>query len=120
MALYEKIMKRDAEHMSELFPVNRLDVTFEVRSSQDPMLLAKKLSNNSFDFGLSAHDLQAIGFLGLIISVLLMFRPCIVICSIRRIPRYQDLDKLQVRDPELESVIRRRGMYARQSSLDHS
>lgn len=81
-------MKRDAEHISDLFPVDRLNVSFEVRSSNDPMLLAKQLSDETFDFGLSSHDLQAIGFLGLIISILLMFRPCIVMCSIRRIPRY--------------------------------
>lgn len=72
------------------------------------MLVARQLSDNTFDFGLSSHDLAAAGFLGLIISILLIFRPCIVICSIRRIPKYQDLDKIEMSDPELESVIRRR------------
>jgi hypothetical protein len=79
-----------------------------VRNIDDPMLMARSLSNNTFDFGLSSHDLAAAGFLGVVISILLMFRPCIVICSIRRIPKYQDLEKLEINDPDLESVIRRR------------
>lgn len=78
------------------------------------MLLAKELSNNEFDFGLSSHDMTALGFLGFIISLLLMFRPCIVVCSIRRIPHYKDLEKQresEFYDPELESVIRRRTRF---------
>ena len=76
------------------------------------MFAAKRLSNNTFDFGISSHDLAAIGFLGMIIFTLLIFRPCIVICSIRRVPRYQELLEQEsgppFADPELESVIRRR------------
>jgi len=74
------------------------------------MFAAKTLSNNTFDFGMTSHDLAAIGFLGMIIFTLLIFRPCIVICSIRRTPKYQDLEHYgrPYADPELESVIRRR------------
>ena len=101
-----------------------VDVSFVVRSKEDPMLEAKKLSSNSFDFGFSTHDLRAIGFIGLFISLLMVFRPCIVICSIRRIPRYEELERQAaqgiVADPELESVIRRRRLYQQQADLDES
>jgi len=105
--------------MSQLFPIDELQVDFTVRSARDPMFAAKRLSNNTFDFGMTAHDLAAAGFLGMIISTLLIFRPCIVICSIRRIPRYQELMRVRherdgvpiFADPELESVIRHRHRY---------
>ena len=83
----------ESEHVSSLFPIEDIQVGFTIRNSMDPMLLAKNLSNNTFDFGLSSHDLGAMGFLGMIISCLLMCRPCVVMCSIRRIPKYQDLEK---------------------------
>ena len=93
VALYEKMTLTGSQHYSSIFPIEDIDVTFTVRHAGDPMFLAKSLSDNSFDFGLSAHDSAALGFLGVIISLLLMFRPCIVICSIRRIPHYKDLEK---------------------------
>ena len=71
-----------------MFPIHELQISFTVRSASDPMLAAKMISGNTFDFGLSSHDLAALGILGCLISLLLMFRPCIVVCSIRRIPRY--------------------------------
>ena len=89
-------------------------MTFVVRSSSDPMLVAKNLSFNSFNFGMSAHDLRALSLIGLIASCLLICRPCMVVCSIRRIPKYQDLEEMPVRcappfdinemDPQLESI----------------
>ena len=105
-----------SQHYSSVFPVESVDVSFTLRHSDDPMFIAKSLSNNTFDFGLSAHDLAALGFLGLIISLLLICRPCIVVCSIRRIPKYQDLEKMrdsEIPDPELESVIRHRNRLMR-------
>ena len=101
-----------SQHYSSIFPVEYVDVSFTVRHGDDPMFVAKSLTDNKFDFGMAEHDLAALGFLGLIISLLLICRPCIVICSIRRIPKYQDLEKMrenELPDPELESVIRRRG-----------
>ena len=111
-ALYQNVRLPDSAHLPDAFPIDDVLVSFTVRSEWDPMLLAKNLSDNTFDFGMSSHDLAAVGFLGLIISLLLVIRPCIVVCSIRRIPKYQDLERMQdhqpVADPELESVIRRR------------
>ena len=115
VGLYEKLVLIGSQHYSSVFPLNSIDVSFTLRNSEDPMFIAKSLSNSSFDFGLSSHDLAALGFLGLIISLLLICRPCIVVCSIRRIPKYQDLEKMregEISDPELESVIRRRRRFA--------
>jgi len=120
VALYEKILLKDTEHLSWLFPIENVDITLEVRSKEDPMLLAKKLSKESFDFGFSAHDLRAIGCIGFFISMLAMCRPCIVICSVRRIPNYQELVKQDEIDPELESVIRRRRNYMREWEQEES
>lgn len=116
VALYEKMMLIGSQHYSTIFPISDVDVSFTVRNGKDPMLAAKELSGNSFDFGLSSHDMAAAGFLGLMISLLLLCRPCIVICSIRRIPRYQDIlekEKNQIYDPEIESAIRRRSALSR-------
>ena len=103
------------QHYKSIFPIKEIDVTFTIRNSKDPMFVAKDLSGATFDFGLSSHDLTALGFLGFIISLLLMFRPCIVVCSIRRIPHYKDLERQReaqaIYDPDLESVIRRRRRY---------
>ena len=59
-------------------------MTFELRDSQDPVFLAKSLSGNTFDFGLSASDFLVIGILGIISSLIAMFRPCVVMCSVCR------------------------------------
>jgi len=93
IALYEKIIMSGFQHYKSIFPIKEIDVTFTIRNSEDPMFVAKDLSGATFDFGLSSHDLTALGFLGFIISLLLMFRPCIVVCSIRRIPHYKDLER---------------------------
>ena len=57
--LYEKMTtSHDAGvnpgHYSSLFPIETIEVSFALRDANDPMLLAKTLSHNSFDFGLSA------------------------------------------------------------------
>lgn len=89
IALYEKITEshRTPEfpgHFGNLFPIESIDVTFTVRDSTDPMFKAKALSHNSFDFGLSAVDFGIMGVLGLISSILLMFRPCVVMFNVCR------------------------------------
>ena len=48
------------------------------------MFLAKSLSDNTFDFGLSARDFFVIGILGMASSLIAMFRPCVVMCSVCR------------------------------------
>ena len=112
-----------SQHYSSIFPIEYVDVSFTLRHGDDPMFIAKSLTDNQFDFGLSAHDLAALGFLGLIISLLLICRPCIVVCSIRRIPKYQDLEQMrenEVPDPELESVIRHRSRIVNPDNYDNT
>ena len=62
-----------------MFPVNNIIVDFQVRNGRDPLLLAKSLTDDSLDFGMSAHDLRVVGALVVIISVLAMVRPVIIL-----------------------------------------
>ena len=100
--LYEKMTTSHQSgvvpgHYSSLFPIETIEVSFALRDANDPMLLAKTLSNNSFDFGLSAQDFGVIGFLGLISSLLMMFRPCVVLCSVCRKHDYHKEDQAMQR-----------------------
>lgn len=63
-----------------------------VRNGLDPLLLAKQLSKGTFDFGLSSHDMKVVGFLGLVVSILWLIRPCIVVCSVRGVCNYTTND----------------------------
>ena len=74
---------------ADMFPVSSLMVDFQVRNGRDPLLVAKRLTGESLDFGMSAHDLRVLGVLVLIISVLAAIRPLIVLCQIRTIPSYR-------------------------------
>jgi hypothetical protein len=65
-----------------MFPLE-LDVMVTVRNGKDPLLLAKQLSDGTFDFGLSSHDLRVIGLIGLFCSGCWLVRPCIVVCNVR-------------------------------------
>lgn len=88
-ALYQKITEshQTAEfpgHYGSLFPIEQVQVSFSLRNGRDPVFLAKRLSDNSFDFGLSARDFFVIGILGMVSSLIAMFRPCVVMCSVCR------------------------------------
>ena len=72
-----------------MFPINNILVDFQVRNGKDPLLVAKQLTDNSLDFGMSAHDLRVIGVLIIIISVLAGIRPIIIFSQIRSVPSYR-------------------------------
>ena len=72
-----------------MFPVNNIIVDFQVRNGRDPLLVAKSLTDDSLDFGMSAHDLRVIGVLLIIISVLAMVRPVIILSQVRSVPSYK-------------------------------
>ena len=58
--------------VNELFPMN-LSLTIKVRNGKDPMLLVQTLTVNTFDFGISSHDMFIIGLaftlIGLVLSI---------------------------------------------------
>lgn len=89
-------------------------MSFVVRNGKDPMILAKQLSGETFDFGLASDDLFVLGILGVVISMLMMVRPCVVLCAIRRIPNFSEYVKQgrdDVYNPQSDRVRQRANQY---------
>ena len=87
--LYSKVNIRGKVSESQMFPVHSVMVDFQVRNGRDPLLVAKSLTGDSLDFGMSAHDLRVIGGLLIVISLLAGIRPLVILSQIRSIPHYR-------------------------------
>lgn len=61
----------------------------QVHHVEDPLLIAKQLSNNNFDFGMDSHDMRVVAVICLVIFIILGVRPIIVLSEIQLVPDWR-------------------------------
>lgn len=66
-----------------------LSIEVQVRHSRDPLLIAKDLSQSTYDFGMNSHDLRVLSVICLVIFVLLSVRPIVVLSEIQWVPDWK-------------------------------
>ena len=59
---YEVIPLEEGQRIEDIFPYKMNNITWEVRSSYDPWLLAERLTDDTNNFGLTAIELRLLGF----------------------------------------------------------
>jgi hypothetical protein len=52
-------------------------MTYEVRSGEDPLILAKHLTSKTMNFGLTRFSWEVMGFVWLVLSLFLIAQPTI-------------------------------------------
>ena len=57
-------------------------VSFKIRNGKDPNLIAKTLTQSTYNFGISAHDMFIMGVAFMVIGSLLAVQPVLVILKI--------------------------------------
>ena len=86
---YDKyFLNENKVQIQDFFPVE-LKVQVQVRHVGDPLLVAKDISHNQYNFGTSARDLRVISAILFVIFVLLIVRPVVVLSEVQWIPDYQ-------------------------------
>ena len=59
-----------------------LTLGFKVRNGKDPLLLAKTLTQNSFNFGISSHDMFVMGVAFTVIGSFLSVQPLVFLITV--------------------------------------
>eukprot|EP00617_Octactis_speculum_P010505 CAMPEP_0185797918 /NCGR_PEP_ID=MMETSP1174-20130828/161871_1 /TAXON_ID=35687 /ORGANISM="Dictyocha speculum, Strain CCMP1381" /LENGTH=194 /DNA_ID=CAMNT_0028493383 /DNA_START=547 /DNA_END=1131 /DNA_ORIENTATION=- len=80
--LYEIVQPTHSTSDGYTFPeTDFTDVSFTVRSSSDPYVLAEKYTHGSLDFGMSSHDALVSAIVLVIIGVIVAIQP---VCTLAR------------------------------------
>ncbi len=61
-----------------------MTMSFNVRNGKDPFLLAEFLTEHTFNFGMNAQDLRALGITLGLACTLLAIQPIFYLCRLRR------------------------------------
>lgn len=73
------------------------NLSIQVRSAEDPFLQAMNLTSGVLDFGMTAQDDRAVGFVVLILGLLVACPPCFRLCQSYRKERDGDHDSRELR-----------------------
>lgn len=80
----EQIKISDNLDIETQFPMN-LTVGVKVRNGRDPILLARTLTVNTFNFGMSSHDMFVMGVAFTVIGAFLIVQPIVVLIHTSRL-----------------------------------
>lgn len=98
----EQIKVSDNQDIETQFPMN-LTVSIKIRNGRDPILLARTLTVNTFNFGMSSRDMFVMGVAFTVIGAFLVVQPIVVLIHTSRLVKSMNIQNM--------STMQRQAVY---------